>query len=93
VCAARELQTRRFAGHEWLTNAELPHSGLPEHCRLEPAARALLERSVGALGLTMRALVRSLRVARTLADLEARETLSAANVAEALSYRAFDQAP
>jgi magnesium chelatase family protein len=37
----------------------------------------------------MRAFVRTLRVARTLADLDGAETLRPAHVAEALSYRAF----
>jgi magnesium chelatase family protein len=91
VIAARERQARRFAGGPWLTNAELPNSALATHCTLEPAARALLERSVGALGLTMRAFVRSLRVARTIADLEGAESLGTSHVAEALSYRVLDR--
>ncbi len=89
VVAARARQSRRRAGASWLTNAELPNAALATHCRLDADARALLERSVGALGLTMRAFVRSLRVARTLADLDGAESLSSAHVAEALSYRAL----
>jgi magnesium chelatase family protein len=91
VLAARVRQARQHAGAAWLTNAELPNAALATHCRLEADARALLERSVGALGLTMRGFVRSLRVARTLADLEGAEALSSAHVAEALSYRALDR--
>ncbi|HTO54447.1 MAG TPA: YifB family Mg chelatase-like AAA ATPase [Myxococcota bacterium] len=87
VVAARARQARRFAGSPWQSNAELPHSKLSEHCALDAAARALLERSVGALGLSMRAFVRSLRVARTLADLDGAESLASAHVAEALGYR------
>jgi len=89
VCAARERQTRRFARAGWSCNAEIPHPALAEHCPLDPPARALLERSVARLGLTMRAFVRTLRVARTLADLDARESLGQSHVAEALAYRAF----
>jgi magnesium chelatase family protein len=92
VCAARERQARRHAGEPWLTNAELPNAALAAHCRLDADARALLERSVGALGLTMRAFVRVLRVARTLADLDGAAALSSAHVAEAVSYRALDRA-
>jgi magnesium chelatase family protein len=91
VLAARARQARRCAGEAWLTNAELPNSALATHCRLDGAARALFERSVAALGLTMRAFVRCLRVARTLADLDGADSLSSAHVAEALSYRALDR--
>jgi len=91
VCAARERQARRYAGDPWLTNAELPNAALAVHCRLDADARALLERSVAALGLTMRGFVRSLRVARTLADLDGAAALTSAHVAEALSYRALDR--
>jgi magnesium chelatase family protein len=91
ISAARARQARRFAGAPWLTNAELPNSALAEHCRLDAPARALLERSVGALGLTMRAFVRSLRVARTLADLDDSEVVASPHLAEALSYRAFER--
>ena len=79
---------RQGARGPWLTNAELPNAALATHCALRPDARALFERSVAALGLTMRAFVRCLRVARTLADLDGAAELSAAHVAEALAYRA-----
>ena len=61
---------RRYAGEAFRANAELPNGALAAHCRLDPAGRALLERAVGALGLSMRGFVRSLRLARTLADLD-----------------------
>ncbi len=87
VCAARERQLRRYAGETFRANAELPNGALAAHCRLDPAGRALLERAVGALGLSMRGFVRSLRLARTLADLDGADRPAAAHVAEALSFR------
>ena len=88
---ARQRQARRYAAEPFALNAELPNAALAAHCPLQPAARELLERSVARLGLTMRAFVRSLRVARTLADLDGAAALSSAHVAEALSYRALDR--
>ncbi|HTO70007.1 MAG TPA: YifB family Mg chelatase-like AAA ATPase [Myxococcota bacterium] len=91
VAVARGRQARRYAGLGFARNAELPNAALAEHCALEPAGHALLGKAVARLGLTMRAFVRTLRVARTLADLDAAERLSSAHLAEALSYRALDR--
>jgi magnesium chelatase family protein len=91
VAAARAQQARRYAGQPFALNAELPNAALAVHCALQPAARALFERSVSRLSLTMRAFVRSLRVARTLADLDGAQALASDHVAEALAYRALDR--
>ena len=87
VLAARARQLARYGGEPWSTNAELPAAALPRHCALGVGSRALLERAVGALGLSMRAFVRSLRVARTIADLAASDAIESAHVAEAITYR------
>ena len=90
VLRARERQRIRYSGCGYLTNAELPVRALRSHCPTGPQADQLLERAVRGLGLSMRAYVRVLRVARTIADLEGADRLSATHVAEAVGYRAFD---
>jgi magnesium chelatase family protein len=87
VRAARARQLARYQREAWSTNAELPAAALPRHCLLDGGARGLLERAVGALGLSMRAFVRSLRVSRTIADLADSDAIQVAHVAEAISYR------
>jgi magnesium chelatase family protein len=48
---------------------------------------ALMRRAADALHLSARGFHRSLRVARTLADLNGEDVIGRAHVAEALSYR------
>jgi magnesium chelatase family protein len=51
----------------------------------------LLDRAVDSLGLSVRAYVKALRVARTIADLDERERVSGQHVAEAIQYRLLDR--
>jgi magnesium chelatase family protein len=88
VAAARTRQERRYAGTAFQSNAELPDASLEQQLAATPEAWQLLGKSVDALGLSARAARRVLKVARTIADLDAREKTTANDVAEALTYRA-----
>lgn len=68
-------------------NALLDHSQTNSHCRLAPADQRLLERAVESLQLSARAMHRCLRVARTIADLEASDNITSSHLTEALAYR------
>lgn len=83
VLAARQRQVER-AGQ---ANARLGPDALGLHCRLDPAGQALLERAIERLQLSPRAAHRSLRVARSIADLADSATIAPAHLAEALGYR------
>jgi len=60
--------------------------------RTHPGALSLLESAVDALGLSVRAYVKSLRVAGTIADLDESERIQPEHVAEAVQYRLLDRA-
>ena len=68
-------------------NGELPQARLQSAARLQPEASRLLQQVFERLGLTARSYHRVLRIALTIADLEAGETLTAAHVAEAVQLR------
>jgi len=91
VAYARELQRARFAGTGILVNAELAPRPLRRLCRLPADAEELLAVAMRRLGLSARGHDRTLRVARTIADLGFADALSAEHVAEALQYRGLDR--
>ncbi|MCP9927286.1 YifB family Mg chelatase-like AAA ATPase [Cyanobium sp. CH-040] len=88
VAAAHRCMARRNPGG--VSNARLPGGALHQVLGLEPQALVLWERALRQRRLTARAGERLLRVARTISDLEQQPGVSAAAVAEALTYRSFD---
>jgi magnesium chelatase family protein len=93
VARARAKAARRRPGTSGFRNADLPAQELVQHGRLDAAARRVLEAAVSQLHLSVRALHRALRVARTIADLADSEEIAAAHLAEALSLRADPRLP
>lgn len=93
VLAARELQQKRFqqSGDQIYSNAQMTTRQIRVHCQLSADAERLLERAMQQQGLTARAHDRILKVARTIADLEAAADLSVAHLAEAIQYRTLDR--
>jgi magnesium chelatase family protein len=90
VIAARERQQARYAalGAKGVrTNSECSGALLEQVAMPDEAGVALLRQACEALQLSARGFHRSLRVARTLADLDGVEKVARAHVAEALSYR------
>jgi magnesium chelatase family protein len=87
VVRARAVQQSR-AGK---TNARLGQAETMAACRLAPGDQALLERAVDALQLSARSIHRILRVARTIADLDAQSQILTAHLTEALGYRRADR--
>ena len=87
VNAAREIQKRRFAGTEVSCNAYMTPSMVGRYCALDEAGDRLMQGAFDRLGLTGRSHDRILRMARTIADLEGAEDISAAHLAEAIQFR------
>ena len=83
MVAARRLQAGRAVDGGPTTNAEAD----PHALALQPEARALAEQAAERLRLSPRGFTRTLRVARSIADLAGVATIRRQDVAEALAFR------
>lgn len=91
VVAAREMQRKRFGEKKTTTNATMTHRQVSNFCELGDSAQMVLKNAMLEFGLSARAHDKICKVARTIADLEGQETISAEHIAEAISYRKLDR--
>ena len=93
VLAARERQAARFTGERGVYfNAHMTARHIKRHCAVDEASDALLRAAIERFGLSARAYSRVLKVARTIADLEASDNIQAHHISEAIQYRVLDRA-
>jgi magnesium chelatase family protein len=86
VVAARGVQQSR--GYY---NAHIPSRSLRKHCALDDSGERTLEMAVRRMGLSARAHDRILKLARTIADMDGSDAVSAKHLAEAVQYRSLDR--
>lgn len=94
VIAARERQLDRFAAAQEriYANAQMTTRQIRTYCELSTDCERLLEMAILKQGLSARAHDRILKVARTIADLDAAEMIDTRHIAEAIQYRTLDRA-
>ena len=83
VIAARDRQRARQS----IPNARLAPKDVALHCAADAPGTAMLAQAMTKLAFSARAYHRTLKVARTIADLAGAASVSSRHVAEALSYR------
>ena len=92
VIQARKIQEERFSGEEGVyCNAQMHTRLLHKHAQPDAEGLERLKNAMQRLHLSARAYDRILRVARTIADLEAAPNITPNHLAEAISYRNLDR--
>ncbi|MDD2421003.1 MAG: YifB family Mg chelatase-like AAA ATPase [Heliobacteriaceae bacterium] len=91
VITARKRQLRRLRQvgrfRQVYANGQLTAEMVRETCPLDVKAETLLQSAYDRLGLSGRGLYRTIKVARTIADLRGADLIEGPDIAEALQYR------
>lgn len=87
VNAARQRQNFRYGESSGLCNARMGPEEIRNYCKLDDEGIALLRRAFEVFNLTARSYDRILKLARTIADLDDSDQVTAGHIAEAVQYR------
>lgn len=87
VIFAREKQLLRLRETGKTSNAEMTNKDIDAFCVLDAASGELLQKAVQKLDLSTRAYYRTLKLARTIADIAGLDDIGAEHITEALGYR------
>jgi len=91
VQKARDVQTRRFRKTDLVCNSDLGSKYIKELVSLSSDCQNLLRQAVSTMHLSARTYYRTIKVSRTIADLENEKHILVSHVAEALQYRPKDE--
>ena len=89
VVKARKIQVERYKDYPILTNSQLTAEYIKIFCKLDEKSENLLRGAISKFNLSGRSYDRILKLARTIADLDASENIDSSHIAQALQYRNF----
>jgi len=88
VGKARCMQKKRFQQYNFRLNSDIDNKLIYKVCGLSPTSRKILAKAIKSFDLSARAYFKVIKVARTIADLSARDNIEDKHILEALQYRA-----
>lgn len=91
VQEVQDVQKKRFEGSGILSNSRIPVSHMEEFCPMEGEAEKLLQEYFERLEMSARSYYRTIRVARTIADMEHSRRICRVHIMESLMYRGMDR--
>jgi len=89
--AVHMAQEYRAQRGQYVVNGELHGKAVSVHCVVTSDAQKIVSAAFERLGMSMRGYHKVLKIARTIADLAESESIDAAHVREALTYRLLDR--
>ena len=92
VIAARKIQEERFRRCPGVhCNAQMNSKLFRQYCQIDQQGQDLMKAAMEKLGLSARAYDRILKVARTIADLDASPNINISHLSEAINFRSLDR--
>ncbi len=89
VVNARNIQFQRYKGLGILTNSELNTDLIKKFCQIDKESEDILKNAIIKFNLSGRSYDRTLKLARTIADLSGEKNILKTHIAQALQYRTF----
>lgn len=84
---AFNIQNERFAGEKYSLNSSIPAADISRYCVLDKEAENLMNSIYDSCDLSARGYHKLLKVARTIADIDDSEYITAEHICEASGYR------
>lgn len=91
VNEARNIQLKRYKGLNIYSNSELTPKMIEKVCKLNEPSKLILKKYFERLNLSTRAYYKILKIARTIADLDAAKDIETMHIIEAIQYRSLDK--
>lgn len=88
IAQARAIQKERYQSQK--LNADMSNRDIKQYAQLTPEAEALLNQAAKKLDVSARSYMRTIKVARTIADLEGSSSIEKTHIGEALQYRSHN---
>ncbi len=91
VVKCHEIQRRRYQRYHIRYNSQIPANQIKKICALEEKEERFMKDVYKKLDLSARSYHKLLKVARTIADMDASEKITVAHLSEAVCYRGLEK--
>lgn len=91
VSRTHKIQQERYKNENIYFNSQLSPAQIDKYCKLGDAENALLKAAFERLNFSARAYHKILKIARTIADMDVSQDISAVHIAEAIQLRNLDR--
>lgn len=87
---ARNIQLQRFKNEKIFSNSQILNKDIKKHCKLLPSSEAIMKQAFLKYKFSGRTYNKLLKVSRTIADLDGKESIQDKHILEAIRYRTLD---